>query len=195
MAIYIIDNYDSFTFNLYQLLQANTEEEVRVVRNDKITFEELKAAKPTRIVLSPGPGHPAVAKDFGICKDVVQRQSELGCPVLGVCLGHQGMAQHLGGAVERAPQIVHGKTSFVEILSPCPLLEGIENGFKAMRYHSLTVQADKLPDCLEVVAREREHGLIMAMQHKKQPMFGVQFHPESIGTPAGQQIIRNFLAL
>jgi anthranilate synthase component II len=195
MPAYIIDNYDSFTFNLYQLMQANTDEEVIVVRNDKISFDELKARRPSRIVLSPGPGHPAEDKDFGICKEVVKRQEELGCPVLGVCLGHQGMAQHLGGAVVRAPQIVHGKTSIVEIIAPSPILAGLDSTFNAMRYHSLVVEESKLPACLEVTAREKQHGLIMSMQHKTLPLFGVQFHPESIGTPAGKVIMQNFLAL
>lgn len=193
MAIYIIDNYDSFTFNLFQLIQSNTSEEVVVVRNDKISCEELKALKPSRIVLSPGPGHPSVDGDFGVCKDIVQRAAELNCPVLGVCLGHQGMAAHLGGSVVRAPQIVHGKTSMIDVKQDTPLFKGLGDSIKVMRYHSLVVE--KAPADFVVTATEQVHGLIMAMQHKSLPVYGVQFHPESIGTPDGQQMIRNFLAV
>lgn len=195
MSIYIIDNYDSFTFNLYQLVQANTEEKVDVVRNDKITFDKLKQLAPRGVILSPGPGHPDVSSDFGVCKDIVQRAGELECPVLGVCLGHQGMAQHLGGTVARAPQIVHGKVSIINITANSPLFLGLSSTFKAMRYHSLVVDEPSLPSCLEVTARESRHGLVMAMQHKTVPMFGLQFHPESIGTPDGAMMVRNFLSL
>jgi anthranilate synthase/aminodeoxychorismate synthase-like glutamine amidotransferase len=193
MPMIIIDNYDSFTFNLYQMLQANTDEKVEVYRNDKIDFQSLSKLKPSRMVLSPGPGHPAIDSDFGVCKDVILRQRELNCPILGVCLGHQGMVHHLGGKVIHAPHIVHGKASSVEITKKSKLLEGMPNVFEAMRYHSLVAADEQFPDQLEITAREGKHGLIMALEHKSAPMYGVQFHPESIGTPLGEKILRNFI--
>lgn len=195
MAIVIIDNYDSFTFNLYQMLQAITDEKVDVYRNDKIDFASICNLKPSRLVLSPGPGHPAIDSDFGVCKDVILKQNELQAPVLGVCLGHQGMVHHLGGKVIQAPYIVHGKASTVEIIQKSKLLHGLPQAFDAMRYHSLVAADEGFPEQLQVTAREGKHGLIMALEHKTAPMYGVQFHPESIGTPRGGQILRNFVEL
>ena len=195
MSILIVDNYDSFTFNLYQMIQVQTDKKVVVKRNDAISLEEVSAMAPSAIVLSPGPGHPRNKADFGVCADVVKHAAILKCPILGVCLGHQGIAHHLGGVVERAPQILHGKTSTIDVVSETPLFEGIPRNFKAMRYHSLVVSKEKLPSCLKVVASERNGNLIMALQHAELPMFGVQFHPESIGTPEGKVILRNFLSL
>lgn len=188
--IVIIDNYDSFTFNLYQMVQALTDCPVVVYRNDAITFEALRAQKPNRVILSPGPGHPAVEKDFGVCREIVENFAELDCPVLGVCLGYQGIAHYLGGTVEAAPEIIHGKSSPVSITQENPLLSGLPNPFEAMRYHSLLVT--ELPPSLEFIA-QTESGLPMALRHKQAPVYGVQFHPESIGTPAGEQLLRNFL--
>jgi len=191
--IILIDNYDSFTYNLFQMLQAQTEHPVLVHRNDALTFEQLKALKPNRIVLSPGPGHPGIDSDFGLCKGVLLRWEELSCPVLGVCLGHQGMVQHSGGQVVQAPAIVHGKSSMITITEPSPLFEGLANPFQAMRYHSLVTSEENWPADLKVTAREEKHQLVMALQHKTRPWYGVQFHPESIGTPEGALLLKNFL--
>lgn len=194
MSILIVDNYDSFTFNLFQMMQQETDHQVEVKRNDAIDLKGIEELAPAAIVLSPGPGHPANGADFGICADIILNAKSLGCPILGVCLGHQGIAQHLGGAVQRAPHIVHGKTSMIEVVAPSPLLSDLKT-FKAMRYHSLVVDDKALPDCLTVTARDRHTRLIMALQHKTLPLFGLQFHPESIGTPEGRRILRNFLNL
>jgi anthranilate synthase/aminodeoxychorismate synthase-like glutamine amidotransferase len=198
MPVLLVDNYDSFTYNLFQMVQSQTEEPVVVYRNDAIGFDEVKSIRPSRIILSPGPGHPAVDSDFGVCKDIIQRLEELSVDgrvpsVLGVCLGHQGMAQHLGGNVVGAPEIIHGKTSEVSVEEPSALFDGLSNPFTAMRYHSLVVEEATLPEDFVITARESKHGLIMAMQHRSRPLYGVQFHPESIGTPEGQQLLRNFL--
>jgi anthranilate synthase component II len=193
MPLVIIDNYDSFTYNLYQLVQSLTDIDVLVYRNDKIDFERLRDLQPTHVVISPGPGHPGNDADFGVCREVLTRQQELNCPVLGVCLGHQGIVQHLGGNVVRAPEIVHGKSSRVEVVAASPLFDGIGATFEAMRYHSLVAEEVGLPEQITVTAREAKNGLIMALQVKNRPMYGVQFHPESIGTPDGGQIMRNFL--
>lgn len=193
MSVVIIDNYDSFTFNLFQLIQPLTEEKVSVFRNDQIDFVSLAALKPSKIVLSPGPGHPENEVDFGVCRQIITRQKELAAPLLGVCLGHQGIVHHLGGKVVRAPQIVHGKASRLQITGDSPLLAGLPHHFSAMRYHSLVASDDQFPDELTVTAREAAHGLIMSIRHKNKPIYGVQFHPESIGTPEGQHILRNFI--
>ncbi len=195
MTVVIIDNYDSFTFNLYQLALCTSNKSVEVYRNDQITFEKLKALTPSHVIISPGPGHPANPGDFGVGIQVVTRALELNAPILGVCLGHQGIVHYLGGAVVQAPEIVHGKQSLINIVAPSLILEGMEQQFLAMRYHSLVADESKLPECLTVTAREEALGLIMAVQHKTLPMYGVQFHPESIGTPAGNQLMRNFLSL
>ena len=195
MTILIIDNYDSFTFNLYQMLQERTEQPVVVKRNDTLSFQEVVAMAPKGIVLSPGPGHPANASDFGVCAQIIAQAGQLQCPVLGVCLGHQGIAHYLGGKVQRAPYIVHGKTSDINLIAESPLFKNMPRLFKAMRYHSLVVDEQTLPDCLTVTARDSKTNLIMAMQHNKLPVYGVQFHPESIGTPEGARILENFLSL
>lgn len=193
MAILLIDNYDSFTFNLYQLVASLTKDEVIVKRNDAITLDEILSLKPKKIILSPGPGSPEIDSDFGVCKDIIANQQKLKCPVLGVCLGHQGIAYHLGGKIARAPQIVHGKSSQIEITASSKLFEGLPQTFEAMRYHSLVALDEGLPKELIVTARDTQSQLIMAFHHKDQPFYGVQFHPESIGTPRGAQIMQNFL--
>lgn len=195
MAILLIDNYDSFTYNLYQMVQELTDEKVEVVRNDALTFDDILAKKPSRIILSPGPGHPANDADFGICKDVILKRAQLNLPILGVCLGHQGMVQHMGGKVGQAKKIVHGKTSEIEVTKESKLFKGLGSKFPAMRYHSLVATDENFPAELEITARTTDDGEIMALQHKDYPLYGVQFHPESIGTPLGQTILRNFLEI
>lgn len=197
MRTIIIDNYDSFTFNLFQMLQTiineKSDDRISVFRNDQIDFNAIASLRPEKIVLSPGPGHPAIDSDFGVCKDIILRQQELKCPIFGVCLGHQGIAQHFGGTVIQAPVIVHGKMSTINLTADSKLFEGMNRSFEAMRYHSLIANDEDFPDCLEVTAREASQNLIMALQHKKLPIYGVQFHPESIGTPEGNKILRNFI--
>lgn len=193
MPVIIIDNYDSFTYNLYQYVQTLVQQPVEVYRNDAIDMEGLVARRPCHVILSPGPGHPGIESDFRVCRSVILEQERLGCPVLGVCLGHQGMVHHLGGNVVQAPQIVHGKTSEVRFIKPSPLFEGLSNPFKAMRYHSLVAAEESFPEVLEITAREVGQDLIMAIQHKEKPLYGIQFHPESIGTPEGLQLLRNFV--
>lgn len=195
MSLLIIDNYDSFTYNLYQMVQCQTDAPVVVARNDAMTIQQIKEAPYSGIILSPGPGHPENARDFGVCADVIRTMPALGIAVLGVCLGHQGIASCLGGRVERAPEILHGKTSVIEVHKDSPLFVGLPKTFVAMRYHSLVVSDVGLPDSLDVVARDSASGLIMAMQSKHEPLYGVQFHPESIGTAQGATILRNFVEL
>lgn len=191
--VIIIDNYDSFSYNLFQMIHAQTDAPVEVYRNDALTFDQLRAKNPQRIVLSPGPGNPAVPEDFGICAEIIIRQKELNCPVLGVCLGHQGIAHYLGGAVISAPEIVHGESRWMHLTSPSRIFTDMPEQFEAMRYHSLLVDESRLPAELEITVRDLETGIPMAMQHKHLPIYGIQFHPESIGTPKGSLILRNFL--
>ncbi|MCC6981098.1 MAG: aminodeoxychorismate/anthranilate synthase component II [Candidatus Melainabacteria bacterium] len=202
MRAIIIDNYDSFTFNLYQMLvplvrklEKSESADVEVFRNDAVSLDEIVAMKPTHIVLSPGPGHPSVERDFGVCKDVILSQKKLGAALMGVCLGHQGIVAHLGGEVVRAQEIVHGKTSQINVETPSRIFEGIGGKFEAMRYHSLVAKEESFPADLRITAREGKHGLIMALEHKSEPIYGVQFHPESIGTAKGSLIMENFLSV
>lgn len=196
MTVLILDNYDSFTYNLYQMVQAQTDRSVVVRRNDELDWADLKAFSPERIILSPGPGHPARGSDFGICKAVISRQHELACPILGVCLGHQGLIHHYGGAIIPAPVIMHGKTSRVRILRAHPLLASLPNPFTVMRYHSWAAERASLPKDFQILAEtDEENPLIMAVAHRDRPLYGVQFHPESIGTPQGNLLLRNFLRL
>ncbi len=181
----VIDNYDSFTYNLVQYL-GELGEELQVIRNDEMTADQLEAMAPERIVISPGPGDP---DDAGISKEVILR---LGThtPILGVCLGHQCIGEAFGGRVIQAARLMHGKTSKIYHYGG-PLFHGVASPFEATRYHSLIVQ-DPLPSCLEITAFTRK-GEIMGLQHRDQPVFGVQFHPESILTRDGKQILKNFL--
>jgi len=182
----VIDNYDSFTYNLVHFL-GELGADVSVVRNDKITLEDIAARAPDAIVLSPGPCTP---NEAGICLAVIERfQAEI--PMLGVCLGHQAIGQAMGGEVIRAPHLVHGKTSRINHTGK-GLFRGLNAGFEATRYHSLTVRPETLPDVLEVTATT-EDGLIMGMQHKTLPVHGVQFHPESIASENGHALLQNFL--
>ena len=184
--ILVIDNYDSFTFNLVQLI-GRVEGDVIVRRNDQIGMEEIRTLAPRGIVISPGPGRP---ENAGISVDVI-RQMGPTTPVLGVCLGHQGIGLTFGGRIVHAPTLMHGKTSQV-FHSGSPLYKDVPSPFTATRYHSLVVSADDLPQELEVTART-EDGVIMGLRHRRFPIEGVQFHPESILTENGEQIVRNWL--
>ena len=186
--ILVIDNYDSFTYNLVQYL-GELGEAPQIWRNDKITVEEIEQLAPERIVISPGPCTP---NEAGISVDVVRRLAGT-VPILGVCLGHQSIGQAFGGRIVRAERLMHGKTSMIEHDSRT-IYQGVSNPFEATRYHSLIVERSTLPDCLEISAETRE-GEIMGVRHKDHPVEGVQFHPESILTSAGKDILRNFLAI
>ncbi len=190
MSLLLIDNYDSFTHNLAQLL-GGLGADVVVHRNDAVDIDDIDAIVPSHIVLSPGPGHPENERDFGVCGPVIDRFGP-SVPILGVCLGHQGIAHRLGGNVVRAPEIVHGKTSPVRH-DGTGLFAGVPNPVDVMRYHSLVVERQSLPTVLRVTAETVDTGLVMAFAHREWPMIGVQFHPESIGTPTGQTMMRNFL--
>lgn len=192
MAVLLIDNYDSFTHNLYQLI-GGLGADVRVVRNDAIDVAEVRESAPTHIVLSPGPGHPGNERDFGVCGDVID-QLAAQIPTLGVCLGHQGLAHRLGASVVRAPEIVHGKTSVIQH-DGTGLFAGLSAETEVMRYHSLTVDASSLPDSLVTNATTVQGSLVMGLRHVEWPLHGLQFHPESIGTPDGAALLRNFLEL
>ncbi len=187
--VLLVDNYDSFTHNLYQLLCV-AGAEVRVERNDAITLDDVDAFDPSHVVLSPGPGHPERPRDFGVGRDILLR-ADGRVPILGVCLGHQGIAAFAGGRVVRAPEPKHGKTDRIDHDGE-GLFVGLPNPLTVMRYHSLIVEEETLPLTLRVSARNAE-GLVMALQHAELPLAGVQFHPESIGTPEGEAIVRNFL--
>ncbi len=184
----LIDNYDSFTFNLFHDL-GRLGADVTVVRNDEITTEALIASEPDAIVLSPGPCTP---NEAGICLDVLKKAGNK-IPIFGVCLGMQAMGQAFGGDVVRAPLPMHGKISEIHHQGKT-IFRGINNSFKATRYHSLIVDRDTCPDVLDVVA-ETKDGLIMGLSHKKFPVHGVQFHPESISSEFGHAILKNFLEL
>jgi anthranilate synthase/aminodeoxychorismate synthase-like glutamine amidotransferase len=185
--IVIIDNYDSFTYNLVQYL-GELGADLMVFRNDAICIEQLEVLNPSHIVVSPGPGTPA---DAGASKDIIQALGK-SIPVLGVCLGHQCIGEVFGGAVRQAPRLMHGKTSQIYHYGGV-LFQGVPSPFEANRYHSLIVD-EPLPEVLEVTAFTRQ-GEIMGLQHKAFPIYGVQFHPESVLTPAGKRILMNFLSM
>jgi anthranilate synthase/aminodeoxychorismate synthase-like glutamine amidotransferase len=185
----MIDNYDSFTYNLVQYL-GELGEDVRVVRNDEWGVAEIAAAKPARIVISPGPCTP---NEAGISMDVIRRFGAT-IPLLGVCLGHQCIGHVFGGDVIRADRLMHGKTSPIHH-NGRELFEGMPNPFTATRYHSLIIERKSLPVCLEITAETKPEGEIMGVRHKTLPVWGVQFHPESILTENGRLILQNFLKL
>jgi para-aminobenzoate synthetase component 2 len=186
--ILLLDNYDSFTYNLAQLL-GQLQQEVVVRRNDRITCDEIAALAPERIVISPGPGTPRRA---GITLELIRRFAGQ-IPILGVCLGHQAIGEAFGGRVVRAPYLMHGKTSEIRH-DDRGVFRGLPNPFTATRYHSLIVERRSLPRCLEISA-ETPDGLIMGLRHRRFAVEGVQFHPESVLTDTGPQLLRNFLAL
>ena len=194
--ILLIDNYDSFSYNLVQLL-GQIRPDIRVVRNDAVTVHEIRAMKPDHLVLSPGPGYPGSA---GILEQAVRELAgEL--PILGVCLGHQGICEAFGGRIMRAEHLMHGKQSRIQrtdlnsTAGECPLFYGLAEEFLAARYHSLVAEPASLPEELEAVAEDAEGREIMAVRHRKYPVYGLQFHPESIMTPEGSKILENFLEI
>jgi len=192
MKFLIIDNYDSFVYNIAQLL-GELGVSSDVVRNDKITIEEIKKQNYDAIVISPGPGTPEDERYFGVCTKII---TELGPtkPILGICLGHQGIIHAFGGKVVNAGHVRHGKTSPIQY-SESPLFEGVQNPFKATRYHSLVGDKTIIPDVLEVIATALDDKEIMAVHHKKYPIEGVQFHPESVMTGEGKKILSNFVKM
>jgi len=188
--ILLIDNYDSFSYNLYQLIgeALGNRPNIKVVRNDKITLDEIAELRPERIVLSPGPGKPS---DAGVCIDAVKRfGGEI--PILGVCLGHQAICEAYGAAVSYAKKLMHGKQSEVNLVNDCLVFRWLPEVITAARYHSLAAVPETVPDCLLVTA-ETADGEIMAVKHREYEVYGLQFHPESILTPDGKTIISNFL--
>jgi para-aminobenzoate synthetase component II len=188
----MIDNYDSFTYNLVQYL-GELGEDVRVFRNDKITVREIGEMKPDRIVISPGPCTP---KEAGISIETIKYFGGK-IPILGVCLGHQAIGAAFGGEIIRAPYLMHGKTSMIQH-DGRTLYKGLPNPFEATRYHSLVIKRETLPDCLDITARteaEGVKGIIMGVRHKKHLIEGVQFHPESILTVVGKDLLRNFIRI
>ena len=187
--ILLIDNYDSFTYNLYQYLCELGARDVRVVRNDQATVAEIEALAPERIVVSPGPCTP---KEAGISVELIDRFAGR-APILGVCLGHECIGEAFGGTVGYAGEIMHGKSSRIEHDGK-GVLRGLPNPFEAIRYHSLAIQPDSVPESLEVSARS-DSGVIMGVRHREYTIEGVQFHPESIMTPVGKAILKNFLRM
>jgi anthranilate synthase component 2 len=186
-VILLIDNYDSFSYNLYQLI-GEIGPDIRVIRNDEMTIDEIRALAPDRIILSPGPGRP---EDAGI---IVEAARTLGkeIPTLGVCLGHQAICMAFGATISYAKELMHGKQSIVKFDTDCPLFKGLPEKAPVARYHSLAAKRETIPDCLKVTAMT-DDGEVMAIRHREYPIYGVQFHPESIMTPDGRQMLRNFI--
>jgi anthranilate synthase component 2 len=187
--ILLIDNYDSFSFNLYQLI-GGFNPEIKVVRNDKLSLAEIVVDRPSHIVISPGPGRPG---DAGLCGEVVSSFAGK-IPILGVCLGHQVICEVFGGLVSYAKTLKHGKASAISLDLSCPIFAGLPPVIQGARYHSLAADEAAIPETLLVTARA-EDGEVMGLRHRDYPVYGVQFHPESILTPEGNGIVRNFLAL
>ena len=187
--ILLIDNYDSFSYNLYQLI-GTIEPDIKVIRNDEMTIEEIEALAPEHIILSPGPGRP---ENAGIIVEAAKTVCQK-IPTLGVCLGHQAICAAYGAEVTYARKLMHGKQSVIKFMGDSPLFRGIDEGAPVARYHSLAADPDTMPDCLEVTAMA-DDGEVMAVQHRDYPIYGVQFHPESIMTPDGMIMLRNFINL
>ena len=185
--ILLIDNYDSFSYNLYQLI-GSVEPDIKVIRNDAHTIEEIEAMTPEAIILSPGPGKP---EDAGVCIEAIKYFTGK-LPIFGVCLGHQAICEAFGGTVSYAKELMHGKQSKVYQGGISSLFRGLGPEFKAARYHSLAARAEDFPEALKVTA-ESDDGEIMALEHREYPIFGVQFHPESVMTPDGKKMIENFM--
>lgn len=189
MKLLIIDNFDSFTYNIFQYC-AQLGVTAKVIKNNELTYDEIARENYSHIIISPGPGSPDNAEDFGICSEVILKSP---AKILGVCLGHQGIAETLGATITRAPSPMHGKTSMVKLDTNSPLFYGLPETIEVMRYHSLIIDESTLPAELRVIARTQDDNLIMGVAHTTRPLYGVQFHPESIGTPKGIQILDNFL--
>ncbi len=202
--ILLIDNYDSFSYNLYQLI-GGINPDIKVVRNDELTVSEIEALNPSHIILSPGPGKPS---DAGVCEDVVRELGEK-FPILGVCLGHQAICEVYGATVTYAKRLMHGKQSVCTIDESEPIFDGIGETAEAdssagadgsgrklavARYHSLAAKEETIPECLKVIATSDDDSEVMAVKHRTYPVYGLQFHPESILTPEGVTILKNFLA-
>ncbi len=187
--ILMIDNYDSFTYNLVQLI-GGLNPDIKVVRNDAMTAAEIKALAPSHIILSPGPGYP---KDAGVCEDVIKKLSGK-FPILGVCLGHQAICEVFGADITHAKKLMHGKKSTMLIDTKSLIFTGLPETIEAARYHSLIAERDTVPETLSVIAQD-ETGEVMAVKHRDFDVYGLQFHPESVLTPMGDVIIRNFLSI
>lgn len=185
--ILLIDNYDSFSYNLYQLI-GEIEPNIKVIRNDEMTVGEIKQLNPDHIILSPGPGRP---ENAGIIMEAVKALGQT-IPILGVCLGHQAICAAFGATVTYAKELMHGKQSNVKFDTDCLLFKGCPEVAPVARYHSLAANADTIPECLKITALTTE-GEVMAVQHQDYPIYGVQFHPESIMTPDGKQMLKNFI--
>ena len=190
MKVLVIDNYDSFVYNLVQYIGELGAETI-VYRNDQIDIAKIKKLKPDRIVISPGPGTPEETRYFGICKEILKKLSNR-VPTLGVCLGHQGIIHTFGGKVIPAKRLMHGKTSKIKHNGKS-IFKGVRNPFTATRYHSLAGEKETIPRCLKITAEATDDGEIMAIQHAEFPIYGVQFHPESILCEDGKIILKNFL--
>ncbi len=189
LMILLIDNYDSFSYNLYQFV-GEINPDIKVIRNDEMTVKEIEALKPEKIIVSPGPGRP---EDAGIIVDAIR---ELGpkIPLLGVCLGHQAITLAFGGVVTYASRLMHGKQSEVKLDITSKIFEGCSEETTVARYHSLAADPKKIPECLKITALTKD-GEIMAVQHREYPVYGLQFHPESIMTPEGKKMIKNFVEM
>jgi len=185
--ILLIDNYDSFVYNLYQFI-GTVNDDIKVVRNNEITIDEIKELHPEVIILSPGPGKPS---DAGIMEDIIKEFYQT-TKILGVCLGHQAICEVFGGDIVHAKEIMHGKTSLIEIDDSDPIFKGMNKQIQVARYHSLIAKTETLPDALKIIGKTDDNE-VMAVKHKDYPIYGLQFHPESILTKDGIQIIRNFL--
>ena len=185
--ILLIDNYDSFSYNLYQLL-GSIESDIKVVRNDYVSISEIRRMVPSHIVLSPGPGRP---KDAGICEEVVKEFAGV-IPILGVCLGHQAICEAFGGNVDYSSRLMHGKKSVASIDNSCKIFEGLDDNIEVARYHSLSVSSD-LPDTFKIIAKANDDDEIMGVKHTEYEVYGLQFHPESILTEDGKKILENFI--
>ena len=185
--ILLIDNYDSFSYNLYQLI-GEINPDIRVIRNDEMTVEDIKKLAPEYIILSPGPKAP---KDAGVCIDVAKKLGSVS-KILGVCLGHQSICEAFGATVSYAKELMHGKQSICMVDNTSPIFKGMENKIPVARYHSLSAVESTMPDCLEIIGRTDDNE-IMAVKHKTYDIYGLQFHPESIMTPDGKTILSNFL--
>ncbi len=185
--ILLIDNYDSFSYNVYQLI-GSVNEDIRVIRNDELTVAEIEALSPSHIILSPGPGRPEQA---GVCEEVIRTLAGK-IPILGICLGHQAICEVYGATITYARELMHGKQSVVQLDTNSALFRGMNENMTVARYHSLAADPESMPDVLKVTAVTPD-GEVMAVEHSRLPVYGVQFHPESVLTPEGRKIIENFL--